>query len=156
MSWGKYHSLTGGKCPGGKCPGGKCPVPGVGTGVILDFLVPYINTNRAKLRKVLSRDKLRVSYNTIQISFNWKLSSFQSKDAKPIRNIDYTFFTYSGVRVIASRILHEIFLLIGELHFMMSSYSKTNDLLQTAIHSIFDDLVGGNIFSTESLLYGYH
>ena len=27
MSWGKYHSLTGGKCPGGKCPGGKCPVP---------------------------------------------------------------------------------------------------------------------------------
>ena len=47
-------------------------------------------------------------------------------------------FKYSGVRVIASCILHEIFWLIGELHFMMSSYSKTNDLLQTAIHSILD------------------
>ena len=45
---------------------------------------------------------------------------------------------YSGIRVIASRILHEIFLLMGELAIMMSSYSKTNDLLQTAIHSILD------------------
>ena len=29
-------------------------------------------------------------------------------------------------------------LLLGELHFMMSSYSKANDLLQTAIHSILN------------------
>ena len=52
-------------------------------------------------------------------------------------------FIHSGVRIIASRILHENFLLIGELalgelHFMMSSYSKNNNLLQTAIHSILD------------------
>ena len=45
---------------------------------------------------------------------------------------------YSGVRVIASRILHEIFLLIGELHFMMSSSSKTNNFLETTIYSILD------------------
>ena len=70
------------------------------------------------------------------------------KTAKKIvwNNVITLVYYYSGVRVIASRILHEIFLLIGELHFMMSSYSKTNDLLQTAIHSILDDLVGGNIF----------
>ena len=30
----------------------------------------------------------------------------------------FCFEVYSGVRVIASRILHEIFLLLGELHFI--------------------------------------
>ena len=45
---------------------------------------------------------------------------------------------YSGVRVIASRILHDIFLLLGELHFMMSSSSKTDNFLQTTIYSILD------------------
>ena len=53
----------------------------------------------------------------------------------PLKSI---IFNYSGVRVIASRILQEIYLLLGELHFMMSSYSKANDLLQTAIHSILN------------------
>ena len=57
-------------------------------------------------------------------------------------NRDLIIYIYSGVRVIASRILQEICLLIGELAIrrtsLYNSYSKTNDLLQTAIHSILD------------------